>query len=99
MRVAMTLALQLGCTLHELGERMTAEEFGLWMALYLVDPWGEQRADLRAAIVASTVANYAGMQRTKSAGRAKPADFMPYRERQDDVVLHDPDPMAHFGAM
>lgn len=94
----MTLALQLGRTLHELGETMTAEEFGLWAALYRLDPWGEQRADLRSAVVAATVANYAGMTRSKSAGPAKPADFMPYVER-DDAVQHDPDPMKHFGAM
>lgn len=96
----MTLALAMGRTLGELGESMTADEFGLWLALYQVDPWGEQRADLRAGIVASTVANYAGMARSKSAGAAKPSDFMPYIEkRETEAVEHDPDPLAHFGAL
>lgn len=94
----MLLALQLGRTLHELAETMTAEEFGLWAALYAADPWGEQRADLRAGIVAATVANYAGMQRSKQAGPARPTEFMPYVERED-AVQRDPDPMQHFGAM
>ena len=96
----MSLALAMGRTLQELGESMTADEFGLWLALYRVDPWGEQRADLRAGIVASTVANYAGMQRSKSAGAAKPTDFMPYMGKQDDADVEiEPDPMQHFGGM
>jgi hypothetical protein len=93
----MSLAMRLGRTLHELEQSMTAEEFGLWQALYRQDPWGETRADLRAGIVASTIANYAGMTRAKHAEPAKPADYMPYIER-DDNVEHDPDPMKHFGA-
>lgn len=77
---------------------MTGEEFGLWAALYRIDPWSEERADLRAAIVASTVANYAGMTRSKQAGPARPIEFMPYMKREEQVQ-HEPDPMAHFGAM
>ncbi len=96
----MSLALAMGRTLQELGDAMTAEEFGLWLALYRIDPWGEQRADLRAGIVASTIANYAGMTRSKSAGAAKPTDFMAYIDKQDESHVEiNPDPMAHFGGM
>jgi hypothetical protein len=97
----MLLALQLGMTLHELGDRMTGEEFGLWCALYRTDPWGEQRADLRSGIVAAQVANYAGKMRGKHAAPAKPSDFMPYIQQSDESgeVEREPDPMQHFGAL
>ena len=39
-----------------------------------MDPWGEERADLRSAIVASVVAN---ANRGKRGKTFKPADFMP----------------------
>ena len=52
---------------------MTAGQLREWMSYYAMEPWGEERADLRAGIVASTVANV-------HRGRAhafRPADFMP----------------------
>lgn len=60
---------------------MRPSVLGEWMALYGIDPWGEQRADLRAGIVASTIAN------VNRDARRKPepfeaTDFMPYRERK-----------------
>ena len=94
----MLLALAMGRTLGELGEQMTGEEFGYWSALYRSDPWGEQRADLRAGIVAATVANYAGKMRGERSEPARPSDYMPYLERTEDVNL-DPDPIAFFGAI
>ncbi len=54
-------------------DEVSAGEFMEWMGEYQRDPWGEERADLRAGIVASTVAN---VHRTK--GRSyKAPDFMP----------------------
>lgn len=29
--------------------RITAEEYRQWMAFYALDPWGDQRADMRMA--------------------------------------------------
>ena len=43
------------------------------MDYYAMEPWGEQRADLRAGIVASTMAN---LWRSKGEP-SKPSDFMP----------------------
>lgn len=43
------------------------------MAYYVVDPWGEERADLRAGIIASTTANVMGGSKEP----LRPADFMP----------------------
>jgi len=45
-----------------------------WMELWECDPWDEDRADLRAGIIASAaVSPYAGKGRVP-----KPLDFMPY---------------------
>ncbi len=49
-------------------------EFSEWLAYSQVDPFGEERADLRAAIIASTVANSV---RGKGQRSFTPEDFMP----------------------
>ena len=49
-------------------------EYSEWMAYYRLDPRGEDRADLRAGIVASTVANAARGRKSRA---FKPKDFMP----------------------
>ncbi len=54
-------------------ERMPPAEFKWWMAMYQLEGWGEQRADLRAGIVASTIANV----HTTKGKRFSPKDFMP----------------------
>lgn len=56
---------------------MTADEFALWRAEYAREPWGDVRSDLRAGIVASTVANFAGRTLDKNARRPTAADYMP----------------------
>lgn len=53
---------------------MSNREFVEWQAYFGIEPFGEERADLRAGIVAATVANAAG---GRGKGRAaKPTDFM-----------------------
>jgi hypothetical protein len=56
---------------------MRPSELGLWLALHRVNPWGETRADLRAGIVASVVAN-ANRDRKKKPQPFRPVDFMSY---------------------
>lgn len=93
----MMLALRMGRTLAELGATMSAQEFALWQALYLENHWGELYADQRAGIIASTIANYAGMQRAKGAAPARPSDFMPYKPKgYDDDVEVEADPLEYF---
>jgi hypothetical protein len=59
-------------------ERLTSKQFGEWVAFYSIDPFGDQRGDLQAAIVAATVSN---RLRNKTEKPAQPIDFMPfYRE-------------------
>jgi len=59
---------------------MTSRQFAEWQAYAAIEPWGEDRADLRAGIVASTVANYAGKSLKEDAS-VSPIDFMPYAEK------------------
>lgn len=53
---------------------MTSAQLSEWMAFYRLEPWGEERADLRAGIVASTIAN---SNRGKGQKPFKPQQFMP----------------------
>lgn len=55
---------------------MSSQEFSEWQAFARLEPFGEERADLRSAIVAAVIAN---TQRNPKK-RAKPfevQDFMP----------------------
>lgn len=77
------LALAMGRTINELRAVLSYAEFQEWCLYYRVEPWGEDRADLRAGIVSSTIANYAGKERSKAAPLAMPSDFMPYATRPE----------------
>lgn len=52
-------------------EEITWSQLLEWQAYYAIEPWGEERADLRAGIVASTMGNL------WSKRRVSPRDFMP----------------------
>ena len=54
---------------------MTHAEFMSWLAYYRLEPWGEERADLRTGILASTVANCHAGKRSRP---FEPKDFMPH---------------------
>lgn len=57
-----------------LGEVLTHRDWLDWWQLWVEDPWGDDRADLRSAIAAAAaIAPYA------KKGRApRPVEFMPY---------------------
>lgn len=63
-------------TVDELLARVSSRELSEWIAYSNLEPWGEKRADLRAGIVASTVANTA-RDRKKRGKPFSPAEFMP----------------------
>ncbi|MCA3068631.1 MAG: hypothetical protein ING73_17165 [Rhodocyclaceae bacterium] len=44
------LALQLGCTVEELGQRMTATEFDMWRVFETFEPFGAPADDFRAGL-------------------------------------------------
>jgi hypothetical protein len=69
-----------------------AQEFTEWMEFYHQEPWGEWRSDLRAGIVAATVANSAG---GKSTFQAK--DFMPdFTDNKPAAKVNDPRAIEAF---
>lgn len=60
--------------LAEMSSRHVAE----WMAYYRLEPWGEERADRRSAIIATTIAN---IHRGKNRAPYKIEQFMPKFDR------------------
>ena len=68
-------------------DEMTSSELAEWQAFDRIEPFGEQRADLRSAIVAATVAS-SGTNRPKRA--PKVADFLPFADKPAPVLLADP---------
>lgn len=65
-----------------LGE-LSSTQLAEWLAYFRLEPFGEERDDLRMGIVASTIANV-----NRSAKRRKPyqpEDFMPrFEDAEDD---------------
>lgn len=59
---------------------MSSQELSEWMAFYSLEPWGTEVEDLRAAIIASTIAN-ANRDPKKQRKPYKPRDFMPQWDR------------------
>lgn len=76
---------------------MRPSELGEWAAFFRINPWGQDRADLRSAIVASLIAN-AHRDTKKRRQPFSADDFMPYAERPEPQA---PTPrdfiMRHFG--
>jgi hypothetical protein len=69
----------LGKTISEI-RRMDSAEMAEWMAFYRIEPFGEQREDVRAGIVASTIANF--MQGGKKPKIFTPSDFMLFKQEK-----------------
>lgn len=66
-------------TVAELLDRMSSRELSEWMAFYEIEPWGEERADLRQGMTTSAVHNSIQAQ-TKHPKWTKPEDFMLFKE-------------------
>ena len=67
------LAALWNCTRPEAMARCDSLEFAEWCAFYMLDPWGGERGDLQAGVIASTIAQV----NAAKGKRFKPADFMP----------------------
>lgn len=63
-----------------LGE-ISSRQFAEWMAYSRLEPWDEERADLRSGIVAATIAN---ANRGKSGKAFTPQQFMPQYEEETE---------------
>lgn len=68
-----------------------AREFAEWQAYYTLEPFGEERADYRNAILCTLIANALQGKRGR---RAKPKDFMP-----DFTVESKPQTLSDMRAM
>lgn len=66
-------------TVRQLLDSLDSRELAEWLAYSKhIEPIGEIRSDLRAGIVASTLAN---VNRGKNRQPYKPVDFMPYLDK------------------
>lgn len=59
---------------------MRPSELGYWAALWSIDPWSRERADLGHAQVALAVS--AGLLKKTGGGAFRLKDFMPYRDEE-----------------
>jgi len=57
-------------------QEVDSEEFSWWIAYNRIEPFGEKRADIRSAIVASVIANV-NRDKKKKPSPFKTTDFMP----------------------
>ncbi len=61
-------------TVRRLLSECDSAELTEWQAMYALDPWGEERADMRMGNICATLAN---INRTKGQAVSGPADWMP----------------------
>tara|TARA_R100001463_G_scaffold129363_1_gene188245 strand:- start:572 stop:823 length:252 start_codon:yes stop_codon:yes gene_type:complete len=66
-------------TVREMLARIDSLELAEWMVYYGLDPFGNERTDLQAGIIASTIAN-ANSAKGKT---FQASDFMPFKEQQE----------------
>jgi hypothetical protein len=78
-------------TVAELLARISSAEFTEWMAFDAIDPFGDERADLRAGVIASVTANHSMNPPEKW---RKPSDFMLFADKREPAPLLLPDPQA-----
>lgn len=81
----MRLALSMGePDLDAFAARITSGQLTEWQAYFAEEPWGEERADLRSGILASTIANWSGKVLREGEKPMTPRDFMPYHRREPE---------------
>ena len=74
--------MTLGIPYNEIGERISAAELALYRCYYRLEPWGEERADVRVASQTSFIASATGV--TKQGGeRFSTEDFMLFRDKPE----------------
>ena len=73
-------------TVRELENRLSARELSEWMAYYSIEPFGTQREDYRAGLIAATVANCAGAGKKKA---LQPTDFIPIFVQEKEMSFID----------
>jgi hypothetical protein len=77
------LASKLGCTVGELPNRMSYEEFIEWTIFYKYEPWGSSTDDTRNAVLAATVANSGLMVADPKTLKRKPFKYKQFLTNQE----------------
>jgi hypothetical protein len=77
----------LGCTLAELGERMSLDEFHLWETFDAESPLPDLRSDIQNAHVVSSVMNMGGKTLKKNVSLTDALLFQPRKEEKRMDVL------------
>lgn len=77
----------MGCTLAELGERMSLDEFHLWETFDAESPLPDLRSDIQNAHVVSSVMNMAGKALKKQVSLTDALLFQPRKEEKRMDVL------------
>lgn len=77
----------MGCTLAELGERMSLDEFHLWETFDAESPLPDLRSDIQNAHVVSSVMNMAGKALKKQVSLTDALLFQPRKEEKRVDVL------------
>lgn len=84
-------------TVAELSERMSHRELIEWMEFAELEPFGDQRADLRMAIETSALVRmWADPKKTK---KITPAMFMPFLDSEPKQPKSPQDLSAKFDAL
>jgi len=73
-------------TVRELENRLSARELSEWIAYYSIEPFGTQREDYRAGLIAATTANCAGAGKKKA---LQPTDFIPIFVQEKEMSFID----------
>lgn len=73
----------MGLPVGQLLAQMSSRELTEWQAFFALEPFGEQRDDLRSAIVAATVAN-ASRDAKRRPEPFEVGDFMPRFEEEPE---------------
>lgn len=82
------LAAVLGCSEGEIKQRLSAAELFDWQLLEGIEPWGERRADYRAAVICWVIASYLSSKgrRPRFGEILKLFDFEKPREQSDEEL-------------
>jgi len=75
--------------------RISSAELTEWMAFDAIDPFGDERADLRAGVIAAVTANHSFAPPSKP---KRPSDYMLFSDQKEPepVLLADPEEQARL---
>jgi hypothetical protein len=76
-------------------DRIDSKELTEWQSYYLIEPFGEERADLRSGVLASIMSN---AWRGKNSQVTSPSDFM-LKFGEEDSVDNEESMKARLKAM